>query len=283
MTIKLGTTDLESFPLGTGAINKAYVGSSKILPRRWTPADAANLAWFDAKDTATITEVSGDVSQWDDKSVYGRHISQSNGPDQPTFAADTVTFDGITQHLFNTTPFMFANGGINIFIVANLEGTLNDKRVVAEGSILCGTSIFGVAQSYGGGDASILSAFIRNDAGGVGTNSEELSLTGALDNTKKLYDWLDSGTSMAGSVNGSTPITVAYSRTGTMTVDRFAIGGLLRSTIISAMACGVNEIVITGVLSTFERQRMEGYMAWANGTEGDLVPGHPYENEPPRV
>ena len=35
-----------------------------------------NILWLDASDSSTITEVSGAVSQWDDKSGNGNHVSQ---------------------------------------------------------------------------------------------------------------------------------------------------------------------------------------------------------------
>lgn len=50
----------------------------------WTPASLPSLAaWFDASDTATITESAGRVSQWNDKSGNGRHVTQATGTLQP--------------------------------------------------------------------------------------------------------------------------------------------------------------------------------------------------------
>lgn len=41
--------------------------------------------WFDGADPASI-EIGTGVSQWRDKSGFGRHASQSNGGNQPTYA-----------------------------------------------------------------------------------------------------------------------------------------------------------------------------------------------------
>ena len=40
-------------------------------------------------------------------------------------------------------------------------------------------------------------------------------------------------------------------------------------------------IFVDGVMSTFDRQKMEGYLAWKWGLEGSLPSGHPYEFSPP--
>ena len=55
----------------------------------WTPAETTTLLWLDASDTAPITESSGSVSQWDDKSGNDFHSAQGTGARQPTTGATT--------------------------------------------------------------------------------------------------------------------------------------------------------------------------------------------------
>ena len=46
----------------------------------------------------------------------------------------------------------------------------------------------------------------------------------------------------------------------------------------------VGEIVIvTSALSTTDRQKLEGYLAWKWGTASTLPAGHPYRSVPPTV
>ena len=58
------------------------------------------MVWFDAADASTITSSSGAVSQWDDKSGNGRHVTQATAAAKPTTGANTqnglnvLTFDG---------------------------------------------------------------------------------------------------------------------------------------------------------------------------------------------
>lgn len=67
----------------------------------WAPTDLAGLvAWWDASDTATITDTSGAVSAWADKSTNEYSLAQASPTKQPTTGATTlnslnvVTLDG---------------------------------------------------------------------------------------------------------------------------------------------------------------------------------------------
>ena len=40
-------------------------------------------------------------------------------------------------------------------------------------------------------------------------------------------------------------------------------------------------VFTTSVLSTEDRQKLEGYLAWKWGLEANLPAGHPYESTPP--
>ena len=64
----------------------------------FSPLQIADLElWLDAKDSDTITESSGDVSQWDDKSSVGNNVAQGTTNNQP----DTSTINGNASILFD--------------------------------------------------------------------------------------------------------------------------------------------------------------------------------------
>lgn len=72
----------------------------------WTPASLPSLvAWYDASDTATITESGGSVSQWNDKSGNANHLVQGTGSAQPTTGTRTMNsrnvldFDGTSDFM----------------------------------------------------------------------------------------------------------------------------------------------------------------------------------------
>ena len=59
--------------------------------------------WKSARETDTITETSGDVSQWDDQSVEGNNVVQATGANQPTTSSvngnPSILFDGSNDRL----------------------------------------------------------------------------------------------------------------------------------------------------------------------------------------
>lgn len=101
----------------------------------WTPAALPSLSlWLDASDSATITASGGSVSQWNDKSGAGNHVTQGTSSMQPT--TGTTTLNGLNVVSFDGTDTMrTANGACNsakitFFIVAkddpggNYQGAL---------------------------------------------------------------------------------------------------------------------------------------------------------------
>jgi len=63
------------------------------------PLDYKPSLWLDASDTTTITESSGSVSQWNDKSGNDFHVSQGTSANQPV--TGTRTINGLNVLDFN--------------------------------------------------------------------------------------------------------------------------------------------------------------------------------------
>lgn len=69
----------------------------------FNPLDLSPTVWLDAADATTITESSGSVSQWNDKSGNGYNVTQGTGANQPTTGTRTqnglnvIDFDGTTD------------------------------------------------------------------------------------------------------------------------------------------------------------------------------------------
>jgi hypothetical protein len=74
-------------------ITKAAVWSKvlEISPASELPVTSGLWGWWDASDAATITDAgSGKVSQWDDKSGNGRHVTQASPGNRPTTGIRTI-------------------------------------------------------------------------------------------------------------------------------------------------------------------------------------------------
>jgi len=99
------------------------------LSEKWAILDPTriqgNVLWLDAADDVTITETSGDVSQWDDKSGLGNNVLQATPADQPNSELNTINgipaidFDGANHELKMTT--FPALTKFSVFVVARYD------------------------------------------------------------------------------------------------------------------------------------------------------------------
>ncbi len=258
-----------------GAPQTVYLGSSG----QWSPSNITTLAWYDAADAETITAVGGTVSQWNDKSGNSRNIAQTDSNLQPGYASNTVSFDGADDYLWNDTTFMYANGQLDVFVVAGIAPT-SDDRLLSEGSSTSNQPLYCIAQTDNS-DASVMSVYIRSNTGGVLSGQPGLSSTGAFNDTRQIYQWRDTGSQVSGRINGAAETASAYTRSGTFTLNRFSMGAILRSGGSNHINADVNEIVICNNLSNADRQRMEGYLAHKWGLAGNLPVDHPYKEAAP--
>lgn len=108
----------------------------------WTPASLPNLvAWYDASDAASITSSGGAVSQWNDKSGNGHHLTQSTSNLKPTTGTRTlnglnvIDFDGAV----GSADYMDSNA-LNItqpntiFAVVRHDNVSGNRGTVTEGT-----------------------------------------------------------------------------------------------------------------------------------------------------
>ena len=106
-----------------GVLASGYVppaGSS------WVPDNLGNLAfWFDAADSGTLTLSGSEVTQWADKSGNARHLVRVGGVNGPSYASDTVTFDGVNDALTYATSTTFSTA-YTIALVASASSQTED-------------------------------------------------------------------------------------------------------------------------------------------------------------
>jgi hypothetical protein len=85
--------------------------------------------WLDASDISTITESSGAVSQWNDKSGNGYNFTQSTGINQPTTGTQTINglnaidFDGSTDVMSAGDVLDLGTNSLTVFVVAKMDST----------------------------------------------------------------------------------------------------------------------------------------------------------------
>ncbi len=231
----------------------------------FTPSSlgAKLLAWYDFGDAATVTATGGtNVVGVNDKSTNARNLS---GINNPQWDGSKITFDGSTNYLSRTSAFMYANGTCEIHAVMRSDGGAN-RSLVGEGNNASGNQIYQTILTSQTNANDDVFAFIRTDAlATTFANNLPMGVT-AFDNVKKLVSFIDSGseiTCLINGVEGSSP--QIYSRSGVLTLNRFAIGALVRTAAGNFLASEAWEIVITGLLDDAERNQLMQYLGTRHG------------------
>lgn len=126
--------------LGTSRVNDYVLIEGDSPPVvEFNPLFVANLtAWFDASDTSTITEASGSVSQWDDKSGNAYDLTQGTAANQPTTGSSTINalnaLDFNVDFMQNTS-LSTSSGTTTMFFVLNITDN-NAPQSVADVQVL---------------------------------------------------------------------------------------------------------------------------------------------------
>ena len=101
------------------------------------PTSFSNVAlWVDAADSSTITESSGAVSQWNDKSGNGKHLTQATAAQKPSTGISTLGGKNILNFggddYMTNTSFSVSQPDM-IVMVARANGTV-DSAFMLDGS-----------------------------------------------------------------------------------------------------------------------------------------------------
>lgn len=266
-------------PIAVYAKPKVAVAPAPGIP--WTPEDNANLfVWYDAEDTATITLVSGDVSQWDDKSGNGYHATQTTSGDRPDYGINTlngvdlITFGRSGTVALDTPVTPYTNNDVSLYVVAQYRTKGSWQSTVLFNRAGSQFVAFLLEAGAGTGKYNIYTqTFYEGNTALVNPSANLFSLVG--DNaTSNMEYWLN------GTADGST----GAGNFGTTSVFSGGQGYLGNDNYGSAAISDLAEVVlINGKDSTDDRQKMEGYLAWKWGLEGNLPIGHPYKNAAPTV
>jgi hypothetical protein len=263
--------------------------------RPWTPAalGSALALWLDADDAATITLNGSTVSQWNDKSGNARNVSQATSANQPTRTASglngkpVLTFDG-ADWLFNANPGALLRNvaGGTVAAVLNYTNNSTQRLPIAAMNGTGATTRMAVALQNTG-RTNIISR--RLDAEGASTVSSPPAYTNGT-NVIQVGVARYSDGALDQFINGSAGGTGSFPSSGNSSDTNSAtlvIGGTSSDggvTLVNQMLGFVGEAVYTNsALSTADRQRLEGYLAWKWGLQNSLPVGHPFRLIPPSL
>ena len=262
----------------------------------WTPdALSADLAlWLDADDASTITLNGSTVSQWDDKSGNTRHASQATASLQPTYLATgfngkpTLQTDGNDTLELGATSLGRNVGGITAAIVGVhpvVPGFLSNANELYISTPNINDTRFAFTPNPTASTANRYALAGRR----LDTDQYQTSSTSTDPVANSGNQWIRVGQLAYSSgvanhwTDGTQDQTSAPFQTAGFTSDTDS----LRTSILS----GINnlpagsqlcEIVLThSTMTTDDRQKLEGYLAWKWGLVANLPSGHPYKIKPP--
>ncbi|MFM5962620.1 MAG: hypothetical protein ACKOQ2_36645 [Dolichospermum sp.] len=225
----------------------------------WTPAQISTDLWLDAADSSTIILNGSTVSQWRDKSGNERHATQATAANQPVYQATglngrpTIGFDGTNDALLSSFSLALPATVIVLFRV-----NLYKNHGV----------IYGNRTSNTLGLHTSASALYNFDGSGLHMLSTTLTTTPIM----VASAW--SSSQIQSHVNGGNAFTFSTSNpnfTGLVIGDA-SIGS-------QTLNGSISEIVITSA----NRQLIEGYLAWKWGLTANLPDNHPFKFNPPLV
>jgi hypothetical protein len=235
----------------------------------WTPGNISTALWLDANDASTITLNGSTVSEWRDKSGNAHHASQATVANQPTYSTSRI----------NNRPAIFSDG-INDLMTFSTAIIPNDFTIIAVGQGNASESSNFVINQFMLGSGRMQTWFVRssNDVGlqlGDGNASGTTQFT--ID-ANQIVQWsrvVNTGSVVFnGSLIGSTSLTETLQSVAT------TIFGRPSPLVLSKITIG-ELIIISGGVSTTDRQKLEGYLAHKWGLTANLPSDHPFKFTPP--
>jgi len=275
-------------------------GSQKV---NWDPSLISTALWLDAADASTVTASSSLITEWRDKSGNGKHVTAADAL-RPTYtsaglnAKSVVTYSG-SQSLQAATAsdWKFLHDGTKHSVFAVWKaGTSSDPNATYS---LCSTRTSG---------ANTVGALIRFD------DRTTIPLNNAFAHTAVNLFGESSQTYVnnisandSHSPNVATMVGVDADPSNSTAVDRSIIrinaGAQIKNNTGDTSAPSTNNpqhaiiigasqtnylagyiaefVIVSGVVTTLNRQRIEGYLAHKWGLTANLPNDHPYKVNPP--
>jgi hypothetical protein len=222
-------------------------------PYVFAPTDLPNLAlWLDASDTSTITESSGSVSQWNDKSGNGRNFTQATAAKQPTTGTRTqngrnvIDFDGSSDELSRTDTAALRPSTFTLFIVIARDSKAGRQDIFSNGNALQFAT-----NNYIAAISTAAQAFLGRTPSSV--------LTAGTISAASTLRYVHNGSTITGAINGVATLNTS-STIGTDNTGGAFIGSALNA---SSWYDGViGEIIFVGsVLTADQITSTESYLA----------------------
>ena len=279
---------------------KAFTWNETI----WNPSMISTALWLDANDSGTITQSGGAVTSWLDKSGNNRTATADGNPTYDATGMSTskpaVQLDGTGDGFVSSITGIGGFGALDVYMVtqttAAAAADVNSGQFWFYGNVgnagggYPANKCLGLASATGALSGESITATAENaNLGRLGSSTysraadtaqilnSRMSTSGTSLFTNGTTTTLNLTSAITTSTNTS-PSSIGY------TVDNNFYIGVLRAngTLTYSPAIKFAEVIVSStLLSTLNRQKVEGYLAWKWGLTASLSAGHPYKTVGP--
>ena len=251
----------------------------------WNPSMIQTALWLDAADAATVTTVSGAVSQWNDKSGNARHATQVTSGSRPTVAVASqnsrngISFDGVDDRLGFSSALLGATHSLFILFKPTLEATTGSVFGQWQAG-QTGRYLWSVNQECSAGTPTSgrFNLFNASTTGGACTGGGGFAIDVSIDNTATLISSISTTGSEQWKLLKNGTEWDSATITSVFTGVNSSLGSVNAADGASPYDGVIYEVIhLASYASTDTRQRIEGYLAWKWGLTADLPAGHPYK------
>lgn len=229
------------------------------------------VLWLDAADSFTVTGTNP-VTAWADKSGNGNNTTSYTG--SPTL--NTNAINGRRAISFNGTGGFFGNllnslNTLSVFFIGTHASTSFGRAISLGNDGQLDWNTVQNINALSGNNNGVQVAAYRN-------GSALMTFTPSSSTSPFIYDFVINGSTFNAFVNGSSIASTGSS--GNFGYSRYGIGTQVGTQTLNWTGLIGEVIIFNTALTSFERQQIEGYLAWKWGLYTNLPTGHPFRPNP---
>ena len=274
--------------------------------QQWDPSLITTALWLDAADSSTIIESGGAVTTWTDKSGNGHNATAAGNPTYSATGMSTnkpaVQLDGTGDSFTSSITGIGSFNALDIYMVtqttAAAAADTNSAIFWGYGNLGGSSGIYPsttgqtLASTTGALSGETIVTFFESApiyTGRLGSSSytraantaQILNSKNSTNGTLLFANGLQIDLNLANQITTSTntaPSSIGYAVDSDLHFGR----GRFSGTLLYSPAIKFAEVIVSSaLLSTVNRQKLEGYLAHKWGLTTNLPADHPYKTNAP--
>jgi hypothetical protein len=239
----------------------------------FVPTDLYNTAlWLDASDSSTITLSGNNVIQWNDKSGSGLNVFKNISSPSPTYVTNVLNSKPVVNFVVGQFLETLSLNPSSTFTTDGIDSTIF-LITIMKGDGVNNLSSYGLSIT----DNNYVLRAPWSESSKILDIGDRLNFNNNLNNQIVLFSIGRNGTNMFFYNNGSLiglNTNSPLSSIVTNITQKLLIGSSVANSYDGYLA---EFIIFKTALSTDERQKVEGYLAWKWGLNSNLPSNHPYK------